>query len=220
MNETAKILNQNEKVIWEGRPQFVPYMAALFPMIIFGLIWTGISSFFLYGTITNAQGNNIVWSVVAVISLFVFIGLYLLIGNTIVTLLLYKRIWYVITDKRIIFQKGLIGRDFDIVDYDKIESASVDVGLFDKIFGTNSGSIAIYANRLVSDTVTDSQGGTSTSTRNVPFVLYYITDPYAVFELFKNVSFDIKADINYPNALRPKENPGYQTEYKREETKS
>jgi hypothetical protein len=52
----------------------------------------------------------------------------------------------------------------------------------------------------------------------VPYTLSHITDPYVVFDLFKKTSFNVKADINYPNALRPKEDTGYNTEYKPENT--
>jgi hypothetical protein len=44
-----------------------------------------------------------------------------------------------------------------------------------------------------------------------------IEDPYQVFKLVKQTSLDIKTDINYPNALRPETNPGYQTKYERKE---
>lgn len=38
-------------------------------------------------------------------------------------------------------KKGVIGRDFDFLDLDMITSASVNVGVFDKLFGGNTGSI-------------------------------------------------------------------------------
>ena len=41
--------------------------------------------------------------------------------------------------------------------------------------------------------------------------------PYEVFKQIKTVSVDVKTDWNYPNKLRPEENPGYNTEYKPEE---
>ena len=41
-----------------------------------------------------------------------------------------------------------------------------------------------------------------------------IEDPYAVFKQLKQVSMDIRTDMNYPNQMRPDENPGYKTTYK------
>jgi hypothetical protein len=43
--------------------------------------------------------------------------------------------------------------------------------------------------------------------------LLHISDPYEVFKRVKHMSLDIQTDIAYPNALRPDENPGYNTEY-------
>lgn len=210
LNETSKILNQDEKVIWQGRPQFRPFVASSAGAIIFGLFPSSIVGIFVYTFIKQ----GIPWYFWLFLTPFILICLYLLVGVTIYTLLVYKYIWYTITDKRVIFQKGLIGRDFDFADFDKVESATVNVGVIDKLFGKNSGSIRIYANRLVSES--GNQG--TTSTANVPFTMSHITDPYSIFEMFKKVSFDVKTDINFPNVMRPKENLGYQTDYKKKQS--
>lgn len=215
MNETSKVLNQDERVIWQGQPQYLPYILSSIPAMIFGLIWTSVSGFILFTFINSHLGQGSIFFELF-IGLFVFFGLYMLIGVPIYNALVYKNIWYTITDKRLIMQKGLVGRDFDFVDFDKVESASVNVDLSDKIFGKNSGDIMIFANRLV---YVAGREGSSGGTANIPFRLYHITDPYNVFELFKKTSFDVKSDINYPNALRPAENKGYHTEYKPDETK-
>ena len=40
-----------------------------------------------------------------------------------------------------------------------------------------------------------------------------ISNPYDTMKLIKQISFDVKADVNYPNAYRPASNPGYHTRY-------
>ncbi|NIS88188.1 MAG: hypothetical protein GWN88_25575 [Nitrospinaceae bacterium] len=40
-----------------------------------------------------------------------------------------------------------------------------------------------------------------------------VADPYKVFKILKSVSVDVKTDWNYPNAMRPESNPGYQSKY-------
>ena len=122
-------------------------------------------------------------------------------------LLVYRYTYYAITDKRVIIQKGVIGRDFEIVDFDKITNAEVNVGFFDKIFGNETGSIII------------STAGTFTYTPRYgrikkPYTLNNIYNPYEVFKFFKKISHDVKTDVHYPNKYRPKTNPGYKTEYK------
>ena len=113
--------------------------------------------------------------------------------------------YYAITDKRIIIQSGIIGRDFKIVDFDQISNAEVNVGLIDKLFGDDSGSISI------------STAGTFTYGKHGPIHtprgLSNISKPYSVFKFFKKVSHDVKTDINFPNKYRPKKNLGYNPKY-------
>lgn len=209
-NETQKVLNQDEKVIWQGQPQFLPYIVGSFGTSLGGIVFTAIA----YAFFTISRNGGAPAGVYWVPGILILFGIYLVIGLPILRWFAYRYLYFTLTDKRAIFQSGLIGRNFDIADYDKVESATMNIGIADKMFGKNSGSIAIYANRLVSGTTSDGRGHTSSYTRNVPFVLLHISDPYTVFELFKKVSFDVKADINFPNAMRPGENAGYQTSYK------
>jgi membrane protein YdbS with pleckstrin-like domain len=204
VNEISKVLNADEKVIWEGRPQLLPYILEALPFFFFGIIWRVFVSFFLIGFI---KGHASVYLYLA-FSPFALVGLYLILGSFILQALEYRYIWYVITDKRTIVQSGIIGRDFQYADYDKVINAEVKVGVIDKLFGRNSGTISIVTNVV--------------STRSSQFVnlgvgLLHINDPYNTYTLFKKVSFDIKSDIEYPNELRPKENPGYLTVYNRDQ---
>ena len=103
-------------------------------------------------------------------------------------------------------QKGLIGRDFEYIDFDQITNAEVSVGFWDKAVGKTSGSILI------------SSAGSFTVTRQgeqvaKPYTISNVDNPYEVFKFFKKVSHDIKTNIEYPNKLRPSENPGYQSNY-------
>lgn len=216
MNETHKILNQNERVIWEGGPQFWPYVLEISGTFFFGLFWTALVVIMIATSLSlpwsDQSGNNLESAplfAILFLSFFLIVGLLLLFGSPIYRLLSYKYTWYTVTDKRIIVQAGIIGRDFAFMDFDKIQSAVVLVGLNDKVFGKDSGDIAFILN-----SITIPHYGTAGSSLR----FYHVTDPYKVFELFKQVSHDIKTDTNYPNAMRPQQNPGYQTEYKPEDT--
>jgi len=72
----------------------------------------------------------------------------------------------------------------------------------EKLF--NVGSIRAYTGETVV---------TRNSSRSVFNEFISIADPYEVFKQIKQVSVDIKTDWNYPNKLRPEENPGYSTKY-------
>lgn len=199
MNEFDKILEKKEKVFWKGRPNFWPFFLSGFAMVIFGLFFLIIGGFFAFQGI--ASGNY----------LFIFlphfwVGVVFVFGVPIYKALVYKRTYYAITNRRVIIQKGLIGRDFEMVDFDQITNAEVNVGVLDVLFGKRSGSILI------------STAGTFTYTRRgesvqKPYTLSHIDNPYEVFKFFKKVSHAVKTDIYYPNKFRPKKNPGYTSDY-------
>src|SRR3989338_2543306 len=198
MKEIDKILDSKEKVFWEGRPKFWPFFLSGFAGALFGLIFLIVGGIFVIMGILS--GNYF----------FIFIphfwiGVVFVFGIPLYKALVYSHTYYAITHKRIILQKGLIGRDFETVDFDQITNAEVNVGVLDKLFGGGSGSILL------------STAGTFTYTRRgpvqKPYTLSNISNPYEVFKFFKKVSHDVKTDIQYPNKYRPKKNPGYGTDY-------
>lgn len=198
MRELDKVLDQNEKVFWEGKPKFWPFFLSGFASAILGILFLVIGGIFVVQGI--ARGNYY----------FIFlphfwVGVGLVFGIPIYKALVYKRTYYAITNKRVILQKGLIGRDFEIVDFDQITNAEVNVGIADKIFGRDSGSI------LISTAGTMTYGRQGQVSR--PYTLCNISDPYGVFKFFKKVSHAVKTDIQYPNKYRPKTNPGYGTDF-------
>jgi len=206
MKELHQILNTDEKIIWQGKPDFVLYFLSSGGVFILG----GFLAVFLYFTLGKSIGGNA--------SFFaIFIPLTLASFAFFYSLIVYKYILYIITDKRMILQSGFIGRDFEFVDYDKVQNTNVNVGILDKIVGRNTGTISVHANRFVSvsNSYTDISGRQQTTSgiQEHPFVLRDIINPYEVLNLFKKVSFDVKADMSYPNAMRPDGNPGYKTKY-------
>lgn len=196
MRELDKVLDQSEKVVWEGTPSFWPFvLGRSIPTVLFGLVWMLFVIAFFF---TSPLG------VIVLFTPHFWIGIFMIFGPTIYGFLVYKHTHYAITDKRVIFQKGWIGRDFEMVDFDQMTNAEVNVGLVDKLFGhSKTGSILI------------STAGSLTYTRRgavqKPYVLNSISDPYEVFKFLKKVSHDVKTDIQYPNQLRPDVNPGYKT---------
>ncbi len=202
MKEIDKILDTNEQKLWEGHPEFAPYFFSIWPIVLFGLPFLVAGSLALYSSWIESNG----W--LLLLPHFWF-GLAMVFGATIYSFLAYKYTHYAITNKRVIFQAGLIGRDFQMIDFDQITNVEVNVGVLDKIFGQNSGSILISS----AGNFMDTKHGPVAK----PYVLSNVTNPYEVFKFLKHTSHDIKTDISYPNKFRPGENPGYQSEYKPQE---
>jgi membrane protein YdbS with pleckstrin-like domain len=189
-NEIGNVLNKGEKVFWDGRPKFLPFMVARVAAASLGFILFSLFMipFFLIGLVLL----TVVFPI-----FFILICVYVW--------MLYEKTWYAITNKRVLIQKGVIGRDFEMVDFDQITNAEVNVGIIDTLVGRGSGSILI------------STAGSFTYGRNgpiqKPYTMSNLMNPYEVFKYFKNVSFNVKTDIEYPNKYRPTTNPGYNTEY-------
>ena len=198
MREIDKVLDENEKIFWEGKPKFWPFFLGGFAFALFGLFFLAMGGLFILGGI--ASGNYLF-----LLLPHFWVGVAFVFGIPIYKALVYKYTYYAITNKRVILQKGLIGRDFEIVDFDQITNAEVNVGFLDKLFGRGSGSILI------------STAGTFTYTRSgpiqKPYTIRNIENPYRVFKFFKKVMHAVKTDIHYPNKYRPRTNPGYVTEY-------
>ncbi len=202
MRDLDKILD-DEEILWEGVPNFWPFVMKSFATTIFGIFWL-----FIVVLMGDFLGPFVL------LLPHFWIGVVLVLGGPIYAVLVYKYVYYTITDKRVIIQRGIIGRDFTSIEYDKIQDVDVRVDFLDKVLGPpeGSGSINIY---------TASTFRYSAEGREYvrPNSLSNIKDPYNVFKLFKKVSHAVKTDINFPNKYRPKNNPGYGTEYKPKTTK-
>lgn len=192
MNELNKVLESDEKIIWEGAPSFKPYFfSRSFLPAIGGLIWI----LFLGGImVASVSETDFFRYVIYGLPHFLF-GLCLIFIPSIYSLLVYRHTHYAITEKRLVIQKGWIGRDFETLDLDLVTNAEVKVGVFDQIFGGKTGSIIVAS------------AGSLTYSRNAaiskPYVLSNIENPYEVFKLFKKISHETRTDVEFPNKLRP-----------------
>lgn len=122
----------------------------------------------------------------------------MVIGSYIKNKLEYKNVVYAITDKRIIIRDGLIGIDFKSLDYSEVDNVNVYVDLLEKI--RNVGTIICQV-------------------QNMNYRFMAVQNPYDVFKMLQKISFDVKTDIDYPNAKRPENNPGYNSEYSSKDIK-
>lgn len=99
------------------------------------------------------------------------------------------RIKYALTNKRIYFTSGIIGLDISSLELPEVQGLTVNVGVLETLL--KCGTVNFTDGRLLS-----------------------IKQPYEVYKLIQRTALDITSDIQFPNEFRPKENPGYHTEYK------
>lgn len=192
MSKIHDVLTSGERIVWEGKPKFWPFILSFSPALLFGLVFLAIAIFSLMagGEASELGGYGVLGTL---------FGLGLFVYNVVN----FPYVHYAITDKRTLIEQGVIGRDVLSIEHDQLVSTSVTVGFADKVFGGNTGSVMI----IHSGSARGRYGAT-------PVGLRSIEDPYKIYQLLNKVSHDIRTDINYPNAMRPDTNPGYKTEYK------
>lgn len=196
-NQLIDVLDNDEKILWEGKPTFLPFLASGLPLLGFGIIW-GIMD---YGFISKAFTSSRQGFLIPFFILHLM-PLWLGIINIIRLFLVFNNTAYAATNKRLLIRSGFFGIDFKSFDYDKIIDLRVDVNPLENIFSV--GSIKINT------------GLTGSKETPIYDSIAAITNPYGVFKQIKTASVNIKTDWNYPNKLRPQENPGYKTKYKPE----
>jgi hypothetical protein len=192
-----QVLDKDETVLWSGRPHAGPFFASGIPLLIFGLCWGAFDYFGFIRHMTTMNGPGLGFMVpFFALHLFPF---WLAIANFIRLPIVYRNTVYALTNRRVIIQGGFWGLSFQSIDYDQIQETTVSVNIVEKPLGL--GTVRIFSGRTSAKgaTLYDSFTG--------------IDHPYDVYKQLKQVSVDIKTDWNYPNALRPAQNPGYSTGY-------
>lgn len=188
------VKDDDENFIWIGEPVFFPFLCTGIPFLVLGLIWGAIDYF---GFIKNMKAVDAGFAIP-------FFALHLLplwgsILNMLRLYLVHQNTFYAITNKRVMMRSGFWGIDFNAIDYDKISDIQVTVNPLENMLGVgtlrfSAGKIGSKGNSLTDDFIA-------------------IPNPYDVFKKVKTVSVDVKTDWNYPNKLRPEDNPGYNTKY-------
>jgi hypothetical protein len=99
------------------------------------------------------------------------------------------------------FRGGFFGVDYASIDYDSIQNAAVNVNPLEKLFRV--GTIKVFSGQRDHNGI------------NVAQNICCIPFPYETYKKMKSIAVDIKSDINYPNKLRPEDNPGYNSKYEK-----
>ena len=194
--EFDSIKDDDEEILWTDKPKFVPYAIT---GLGFGI---GAVIFFILYYVITANSKNSDGTTVEFNWFFAAIPFMFFIWTFFTKIFSYSNTRYAYSNKRIMMRTGFIGTDFKTIDYDKITDMEVTVNIIERAF--NVGSIKFFSGRTeVNDGVT----------KKIFDHWESIPNPYEVFKQVKKISVDIKTDYNYPNALRPETNPGYNTKY-------
>lgn len=197
------LLDDNEQILWEDRPDILSFLLKCCPVCLGIMIFcfpafiSGVAMLWASSQMeTPALGYVFIFYMVFHPFLFMFL-------SCCIRAIKWRYVRYAITSKRIYMESGIIGRDIRTVEFSQIQSPLVNVGLIEKL--RSKGTI-----NLTTELFTGRHGRTGT---RVSSALMSISDPYEVFKMIKKMSLDIRTDEQFPNAMRPDNNPGYNTSY-------
>ena len=198
--ENRPVLSAGEAILWQGKPKKGAFIATKsLTMMPFALLWLAFDSMFLIGSLQTGQMRGFVLIFLMIHMMPVWIWL----ANVITAGRRWKNTTYYVTNRRIILQDGFLAVNETSLFYKDLRNAQMRIGLLDKLFHT--GDIA-----LDDGTQVYRKGRYYAQTK----LMEDLSNPQEVYHRIQKIILDIQTDIEYPNAYRPSENPGYQTEYR------
>lgn len=201
------MLIDDEAVIWKGKPNRKAYLlnCIFTPFTIFALMWFAIDATIIIAATTAAD------STVPLFFLIPFMALHLMpfwmwLGNILTAQIRWENSEYLVTDRRILLKTGIWGVDVKTVYYKEIRNVTLIKGIIDNILGVGDIYFDLSANVYMNQN--------NSSSTNGRLAMFDLENPYELYTRLQKIVLDIQTDIEYPNALRPDENPGYKTQYK------
>lgn len=191
-------LAAGEAILWRGKPKKGAFIATksltLMPIAI---LWLCVDSTVFF----SAFNSSAPWFLIPFMLLHLM-PVWLWLGSMITAGRRWENTNYYVTNRRIIIQGGFLAVNETTLFYKDLRNARVRIDLLDKLFHTGD---VVFDNGIYY--------GNSRSQDRLPH-LEDLEDPYQVYERIQKIILDIQTDIEYPNAYRPAENPGYQTDYR------
>lgn len=167
-------------------------------MMPFALLWLGFDSVFIGAAFSGNMGG--MSFILIPFMLLHLMPVWIWLGNVFTANRRWKNTMYYVTDKRIIIQTGFLDRELQTVYYKDIRDVNLRVGILDKLLG-------------VGDVHFD-MGHFDRKGRAVTKAFLDIENAREAYTRIQKIVLDIQTDIQFPNAYRPEDNPGYNTGYR------
>ena len=213
IEELRRTVGTDERIMWEGRPNkkcFI-FESIFNPLLPFAIVWGLFDLFFfksffaVENTVKSAGASDMGLfggSFILVFLLFHLMPVWIYLGGVLMCSRRYKNTAYIVTDKAVYLSSGIISRTINRKPFAELSHVNLHRGFFDQKFG-------------VGDIVLSSITSVSTNGAVMPGItIASISEYNKVYDLVKKIQTDIYSDTMYPNDMRPKENHGYNTEYK------
>ena len=190
-------LAAGEAVLWRGKPKRSAFIATKsLTMLPIAIVWLCFDSAFIAAAFSgDGPWFLIPFMLLHLAPVWIWLGSMLTAGKR------WKNTNYYVTNRRIIIQGGFLAVNETSLFYKDLRNAQLRIGLLDHLFHT--GGIVFDSGMILHNN--KQQKGPS---------LENLEDPKSVYDRIQKIILDIQTDIEYPNAYRPAENPGYNTDYR------
>ena len=209
MIELRDLVKNNESILWEGRPdKITTVLEAIFnPMLLVAIVWGGFDLFAMSaiptGEIAGQDGNLII-----VFFLIHLMPVWIYLIGVVTVFLRWRNVRFMVTTHGLYVSGGLIAFNYEMKPWTDIGHINIHQGAFDRMFRVGD---VIFVCSHGSYQNTSSNG----HSEHHNLKIYNIPDFQEVFKMVNNLQTDVYSDTMYPNALRPEDNPGYNTRYTR-----
>lgn len=191
------VLAAGEAVLWHGKPKRSAFLAVKsLTLLPIAVIWLCLD---LNVLIPSLAAKEMLLFIIPFFALHLM-PVWIWLASAISAARRWKNTAYYVTNRRIILQSGFFAVNETSLFYKDLRNVQMRIGLLNKLFHT--GSIVLDGGIL------NRQDGKK------PLVIENLEQPYEVYNQIQKIILDMQTDMEYPNALRPGENPGYQTDYR------
>lgn len=186
--------------MWSAKPKKNAFIVnKVLGMLPIALIWLIFDSFFFANVLSVGGGMGLFMIGFGILHLM---PVWIWLGNVLTANRRWKNTVYYVTDRRILIQTGFASQELQTVYYKDIRNVNLRIGIIDKLLGV--GDIYFDLGEYYSNS----------KHRTLAKAFLDIEDPQVVYSRVQKVVMDMQTDIEYPNAYRPGENPGYNTQYR------
>lgn len=205
LKDLSIMIGKDEKVLWFAKPNKKCFiLESIFnPLLPIALIW-GAIDFGVIGFVAT-QGKTGSSEMLFMLAFFALhlMPVWMYLGGVLMTAQKYKNTAYIITTKAIYVSSGVLTKNQEMKPFAELSHINIHRGIFDQWLGVGD-VVSLCEHSGYSSSHSHSKNG---------ITICDIPDYEKVFKMVKELQTDIYSDTMYPNALRPENNPGYNTQY-------
>lgn len=188
------VLGGGEIELWRGKPKKTAFIASKsLTMLPIAVIWFALD---FEAIRSSFEEGEMLWFILPFFTLHLM-PVWIWLANVITANRRWNNTSYYITNRRIIIQSGFFAVNEASLFYKDLRNAQVKIGFLDKLFHTGD----VYFDSYIQQD-------------KVGFAFEDLENAVQVYDRVQKIILDIQTDMEYPNAFRPQENPGYKTDYR------